>query len=65
MRIQHKYVPNGAKITGITMDNVSKVIDFTNAIGMDYVLLIGATETLGATRNLGNNMGGAALCAGA
>ena len=57
MRIQHKYVSNGVQIVGIAMDDVSKVRDYANEIGMDYVLLIGATETLGVTRDLGNRAG--------
>ena len=57
MKIQHKYASNGVKIIGIAIDDASKVRDFAREMRIDYVLLIGGIEILGASSDLGNRTG--------
>jgi thiol-disulfide isomerase/thioredoxin len=57
IRLQHKYASNGVQFIGIAIDAVSKVRDFAEEMRIDYVLLIGGMETLGATRDFGNRAG--------
>lgn len=54
MRVQHKYASNSVQFVGIALDNVSKVRDYAEEMGIDYILLIGGMETLDVTRDLGN-----------
>jgi thiol-disulfide isomerase/thioredoxin len=57
MKLQHKYADNGVQFVGIAMDHVPKVRDYANNMKIDYPLLIGAMETLGLAKNLGNRAG--------
>jgi thiol-disulfide isomerase/thioredoxin len=57
MKIQKKYAANGVQIAGIAVDNVSKVRKYAEEIRIDYVLLIGGSESLGMSQNLGNRVG--------
>jgi len=57
MRINRKYAANGVITVGIAIDNVTKVREFADEIGIDYVLLIGGVETLGLSKDLGNSAG--------
>jgi thiol-disulfide isomerase/thioredoxin len=57
MRIQHQYVSNGVKIVSITIDNVSKVRDFQNEIGMDCVLLFWRHGNFRRNQELGKSRG--------
>ena len=55
MKANQKYGPNGVQFVGIALDNVSKVRDYVDEVGIDYDILIGGLETLGITRELGNH----------
>jgi len=55
MKVYHKYGSNGVQFVGIALDNVSKVRDYVDEIGIDYVILIGGMETLDVTKDLGNH----------
>ena len=57
MKVQRQYAPNGVKIVGIALDNVVKVREYAEEMRVDYVLLIGAAETLGLAKDLGNRAG--------
>lgn len=70
MRVQHKYALNGLQLVGIAIENVTKVRDYEDKMGIgwvmtirtlltncDYVLLIGNIETLGLGKSFGNRAG--------
>lgn len=54
IKVHHKYERNGVQFVGIALDNVSKVRDYVDEIGIDYAVLIGGIEILGVTKELGN-----------
>jgi thiol-disulfide isomerase/thioredoxin len=54
MRVQKKYAGKNIQMVGIGIDNVDKMRDFATKMGIDYVLLIGGTEVLELSKNLGN-----------
>jgi thiol-disulfide isomerase/thioredoxin len=55
--VQHVYAANGVQFVGIAIDSMSKVRDFAEEMHVDYVLLIGGTEALVLSRDLGNHAG--------
>jgi len=57
MKMQARYFANGVQIVGIALDNAAKVKEYADELGIGYVLLIGATETLGTAKDLGNRAG--------
>jgi thiol-disulfide isomerase/thioredoxin len=57
MKIQKKYAAKGVQLTGIAIDNVAKVREYAEEMRIDYILLIGGSETLGMSQNLGNRVG--------
>jgi len=57
IKVQRKYAANGVQLVGIAIDNVAKVRDFADAMGIDYALLIGGLETMSIVRDLGNRAG--------
>jgi thiol-disulfide isomerase/thioredoxin len=54
VRVNHKYAANGVYLVGIAVDDTSKVLEYARELGIDYMLLIGGTETLALTADLGN-----------
>ena len=57
-RIQSKFEANGLTIVGIAIDSADKVRSFAKLYGINYVILLGGTESLDLLRGLGNNAGG-------
>ena len=57
MKMQKQYAQNGVKIVGIALDNAVKVREYAGEMQVDYVLLIGAAETLQLAKDLGNRAG--------
>lgn len=57
MRAKNKYGANGVQFVGIAIDNVVKVREYAEQMRIDYTLLIGSTETLGISKDLGNRAG--------
>ena len=57
MNIQSKYSAKGVEIVGIAIDNVVKVRQFADEIRVNYDFVIGSTETLDLSRDLGNQAG--------
>lgn len=57
MKVQRQYIPNGVQIVGIALDNAVKVREYSEEMHIDYTLLIGAAETLGLIKDLGNHAG--------
>lgn len=56
-KIHRKYAPNGVELTGIALDNVSKVQEYAAQMSIGYRLLIGNMETLVISKDLGNQAG--------
>jgi thiol-disulfide isomerase/thioredoxin len=57
INMQHKYAANGVQFVGIALDNVANVLKFIGEMRIDYALLIGGTEALSLTKELGNRAG--------
>jgi thiol-disulfide isomerase/thioredoxin len=56
-KVHKKYSINGIEVTGIALDNVSKVRDFAADMSIDYGLLIANAEALVIGKDLGNQAG--------
>jgi thiol-disulfide isomerase/thioredoxin len=56
-KVGRKYGDNGVEITGIALDNASKVRDYAAELSIDYGLLIGNADTLALGKDLGNHAG--------
>ena len=54
IRVQHKNASNGVQFVGIAVDSASKVREFAKEMDIDYALLIGGTEVLALSKDLGN-----------
>jgi thiol-disulfide isomerase/thioredoxin len=54
MSVERIYASNGVQFVGIGIDSVSKIRDYAEEMRIDYVLLVGGTETLGVMKDLGN-----------
>ena len=56
VRLQREYGPKGLQFVGIAVDDVGKVREFANELGLNYPSLIGGYGALELSRTLGNSV---------
>lgn len=54
MNVHRKRAKNSVEFVGIALDNASKVREYAAEMSIDYALLIGGTESLAISKDLGN-----------
>ena len=57
IRVQKKHDPKRVQIVGIALDSADKVREYAVEMKIDYALLIGGMDTLGAVKEAGNHAG--------
>ncbi len=57
VEMHEKYRQQGFEIVGIALDDAQAVIDFTDAMGVEYALLIGDDDAVNVARQFGNRYG--------
>ena len=57
VELQEKYGEKGLQFVGIAIDDLEKVIDFTNTYGVNYPTLIGAEDAVSIAKQYGNRFG--------
>ena len=57
IRTEKKYADKGVKLVGIGIDNAAKINEYALEMKIDYMLLVGGTDILNLTKELGNGAG--------
>ncbi|GMR06319.1 MAG: TlpA disulfide reductase family protein [Gammaproteobacteria bacterium] len=57
LSLRKKYLSNDFEVVGISIDSVQKVLEFRDAIGIDYPLLDGEKNGMSLMVTLGNRLG--------
>lgn len=57
IELQEKYGAQGLQFVGIALDDVTKVQDFVDTMGVDYPILVGGDDAMQAAIAYGNSFG--------
>ncbi len=57
MELQADYGDQGLQVIGIALDDVQRVRDFIEKLGIDYPILVGAVDVIETNRDYGNVTG--------
>jgi len=57
INLQDEYRDEGFQVVGIAIDEIDAVRDFSDTLGVNYVILIGETDAIALSSKLGNHFG--------
>ena len=55
--LQEEYGKRGVQFIGVAIDDLQKVVDFTDTYGVNYPMLVGAEDAISIAKQYGNRFG--------